>query len=213
MLQILWRWNLETTNAHIMAEIPVCANILIKFCKRLRQCCYNFWQANPLRLGGIGIVCQIDESLFRYKPKYHRKRAPENEIWIFGIVDTSFSPGRGYIQVVESRAARVLLPIVHSVLRNGSIVHSDEWAAYRGLQESGFVHSTVNHKLNFINPQTGVHTQNAESFWGKIKYRVKIKKGIVGSELKSYCNEWMWRENVGFGKFINLIELCKIYWY
>jgi hypothetical protein len=107
--------------------------------------------------------------LFRYKPKYHRGRASENEICIFCIVYTLFSPVRGYIKVIESQAARVLLPIVRSVLRNGTFVHSDEWAAYRGLQESGFVHNTVNHKLNFINRQVGVHTQNAESFLGKDK--------------------------------------------
>jgi hypothetical protein len=31
---------------------------------------------NPLILGGSGILCQIDESLFRHKPKNHRGELP-----------------------------------------------------------------------------------------------------------------------------------------
>jgi len=49
---------------------------------------------------------------------------------------------------------------------------SDEWRAYRGIQNMGMgmnmVHSTVNHtyNLNFVDPVTGTHTQtivNVES--------------------------------------------------
>jgi hypothetical protein len=46
-------------------------------------------------------------------------------------------------------------------------------------------------------------------FFGKYKSRIKIKICIVSSELISYFNEWMWRENVVIGKFTTLTELCK----
>lgn len=211
IIQILWRWNLETTNEHIMDEIPVSSDTLIKFFKKLRNCCRLFNLNNPLRLGGEGIICQLDESLFRHKPKYHVGRCTNHEIWIFGIVDTSYVPARGYLQCVQNRTKKVLLPIIKRIVRSGTIIHSDEWSSYKILQRNGFCHDTVNYSLNFVNPITGTHTQHVESFWNNQKYRVKIKKGINGELLQEYCEEWMWRDNIGFGIFQNLIDLIKFY--
>ena len=51
------------------------------------QCCHDIcsWRLlnrdAPLMLCGQGVVVQIDESLFRHKPRYHRGRAPWNEVW------------------------------------------------------------------------------------------------------------------------------------
>ena len=61
---------------------------------------------SPLLLGGQGVVVQIDESLFRHKPKVniegseqlltfcdifsqHHRGRPRSEQWVFGMVDTS----------------------------------------------------------------------------------------------------------------------------
>ena len=158
------------------------------------------------------LVCQLDESLFRHKPKYHHGRATTQELWVFGIVDTSYIPARGYMELVENRSAAVLLPIVRGVVRENSIIHSDEWAAYRRLNEMGYVHGTVNHKLNFFNPVTGAHSQNVESYWNKQKLRSKVMKGISGMELESYLAEWMWRDNQGIFVWQNLLDLIKFYY-
>jgi len=41
-----------------------------------------------------------------------------------------------------------------------SIIHSDEWAAYRCLKDNGYIHNTVNHQQNYVDPLTKVHTQS-----------------------------------------------------
>ena len=48
---------------------------------------------SPLMLGGPGVVLQIDESSFGHKPKHHQGCATTNEVWVFGMCDTSLSPG------------------------------------------------------------------------------------------------------------------------
>jgi hypothetical protein len=48
----------------------------------LRLICKKYFVLNPIILGWEGIICQVDESMFAYKPKGHRGRAPENKRWV-----------------------------------------------------------------------------------------------------------------------------------
>ncbi|EDO44629.1 predicted protein, partial [Nematostella vectensis] len=132
--------------------------------------------------GGPGIVCQIDESRFNHKPKYNRGRPPMRENWVFGVLSTAYSPSRGYFQLVPRRDAETLLPIIQRALLPGSTVHSDDWAAYRRLQARlpNVVanQGVVVHRYNFVDPITGVHTQNIESLWSRLKSTVKERRGI-----------------------------------
>ena len=46
----------------------------------------------------------------------HRGRPPQSEQWVFGLVDTSQTPAPGVMELVPSRSAAVLLPIIHQHL-------------------------------------------------------------------------------------------------
>ena len=74
---------------------------VIRIYSALRRMAVKKLVDNPIRLGGPGIVCEIDESMLSHKAKYHRGRQPRQEIWCFGIVDTSFKPARGYVEIVS----------------------------------------------------------------------------------------------------------------
>ena len=52
--------------------------------------------------------------------------------------------------------------------------------AYRNVQQLAPVvqHDMVNHSLNFVDPVTGVHTQNVESYWNSVKTKFKRMKGV-----------------------------------
>ena len=130
----------------------------------------------PLMLGGPGVVVQIDESLFQHKHKYHQGRAPRNKVWVFGMCDTSQSPALGVMCIVPNRTHSTLLPILQQHLRPGNLVHSDQWRAYYScVQQLQPVaqHQTVNHSLNFVDPTTGIHTQNVESYWSRVKRKFR----------------------------------------
>ena len=58
-------------------------------------------------------------------------------------------------------------------------------------------HKTVNHSLHFADPTTGVHTQNVESYWARVKLKFKRMKGMDAQPLPSYIDEFMWRERYG----------------
>ena len=52
-------------------------------------------------------------------------------------------------------------------------------AIYNGVPQLPNVssHRTVNHSVEFVDSVTGVHTQNIESYWNRVKMKLKRMKG------------------------------------
>ena len=63
--------------------------------------------------------------------------------------------------------------------------------------ESPECFGTVNHSVTFVDPTTGVHTQNVESYWCRVKTKLKRMRGCHAHQLPSYLDEFMWRERYG----------------
>ena len=114
------------------------------------------------------------------------------------------------MEVVPCRDAATLLPIIQQHLHPGSVVHSDEWAAYNQVEHlpNASQHSTVNHSISFINPINGTHTQNIESYWNRVKTKFKRMKGVHEDMLTSYLDEFMWRERHGKTYNVAMQNLC-----
>ena len=66
---------------------------------------------------------------------------------------------------VPDRSAATLMPIIQNSILPGTTVISDLWRAYGGINAIGFNHSTVNHSINFVDPETRAHIQNVENTW------------------------------------------------
>ena len=190
------------TDAQWVAEVD--KGTAIDVYRWLREICTTKLLPMPMILRGPGVVLQIDESLFRHKPKVHvgwflfpiaisflwqnhRGRSTTTEVWVFGMADTSLSPALGYMEVVSSRDAATLLPIIQAHTAPGTIIHSDQWSAYSRVASLPNVasHSVVNHSLHFVDPATGTHTQNIESYWDRVKRRFKYMKGCHATEVPS----------------------------
>ena len=90
-----------------------------------------------------------------------------------------------------------------------AIVQSDSWSAYRQVQRLPSVaqHDMVNHSLNFVDPVTGVHTQNVESYWNRVKTKFKRMKGELHEAM--LLDEFMWRERHGTSASCVLANLCR----
>lgn len=89
---------------------------------------------------------------------------------------------------------------------SGTTIHSDEWRAYNSPQNNpDYQHLTVNHSLNFVDPNTGVHTQNIENTWMRVKRKQKVQAGFSRTLLTSYLKEFMWRQKFGDEPLKNLV--------
>ena len=112
---------------------------------------------------------------------------------------------------VEDRSAETIREIVRSHVRPGSIVHTDGWRGYVGIDVAcSVVHRTVNHQEGFIDLETGVHTNVVEGTNNALKRRVpvrsRVKEGIV-----EHLSEFIWRrQNEGciWDSFIS--AMCEI---
>ena len=149
---------------------------------------------------------------FLYLQANRGRRAPR-ENWVFGVVCTAYSPARGYFEVVDSRDRATLMPILQRILLPGTEVHSDDWGAYFNMPANApnvQTHRVVVHAANFMDPVTGVHTQEVESAWARLKYKVKMRKGVRHYDLQSFLNEHMWRdwrgENDAFTNFLHVLS-------
>ena len=146
--------------------------------------------------------------MFHYKQKYHTGRLPYHNRWVFGIIDTLNTPSNYYVKVVPDRRRETLLPIIQRIVRDGSIVIGDEWRSYSTISRT-FVHQTVNHRFNFVNPETGAHTQNVESLWNRLKRRLKKLMGVSRGNLQTYLNKWMFIDNYSQNNLEVLLEVLK----
>jgi transposase-like protein len=109
---------------------------------------------------------------------------------------------------VDKQDSKTLISIIKRVVKKRSIICTDEWRAYRPLGEllvrswgirphyNRFTHRTVNHSRNFINQQTGAHTQNIERTWLEVRRKFKRMQGAPQKLFDSYLSEYIWRRNV-----------------
>ena len=147
-------------------------------------------------IGGPGVTVEVDETCV-FKAKYHRGRRFRRHTWLFGGVERG--SGRGFLRVVKKRDGPTLTRIIMQHVRPGSVVVSDSWRGYNGFSilPQPYRHLTVNHRIQFVNPNTGAHTQTIESMWQKLKFQAKKRYGMNNSRYADYLAEFLWRREFG----------------
>lgn len=96
---------------------------------------------------------------------------------MFGILEIKAASRRPILRLVKRRNKETLVPIIKKHIKPQSLVVSDEWRAYASLSQEGYRHVWVNHSQNYVDPQTGLHTQNIERAWQTYKREVWRMRG------------------------------------
>lgn len=104
-----------------------------------------------------------------------------------------------FLYAVPDRKKETLLETIECCIEKGSTIVSDMWKSYNDIEKipgMNYQHLTVNHSTNFVDPESGAHTQTIESTWGKVKYRNKKECGTNRNMLDSYLCEFLWRKKI-----------------
>ncbi|KCZ78426.1 hypothetical protein H311_00547, partial [Anncaliia algerae PRA109] len=209
ILLFIYYWSQEVCNfKYISKELKWAEHTFVKFKSSLREVCAIYFIRNPVLLGGPGRVVQIDESLF-VRRKNNSGRMP-NINWVFGGIDCLSK--ECFLLPVAQRNACTLIPIIRTYIRPGSIIMSDLWKAYDTVSHYDYEHLRVNHKIQFVNHETGANTQGIENLWMNAKRRNKKECGTKSELLESYLIEFMWRQKFKDSLFETIITHISLYY-
>ena len=121
----------------------------------------DLWRKLRTSATAPGVEVEIDESKFG-RQKYHSGRYVEDHCVFVG---TERLTGSSFLVEVKKRDANTL---ASNYIHLGSVIFYDEWRAYNVIEDiddGEYTHQTVNHSKNFVDPNTGAHTQSVKSVW------------------------------------------------
>lgn len=142
----------------------------------------------PRKRQGINRQIAIGRSRYSEAAKLReRSRAT-----VFAAVERG---GRIKATVLPSRHGPHLKKQVIEWVMPESIVITDEWAAYSGLDQHYISHSRINHSAGWY-VQGDTHTNTVEGFFGNLKPSIRgTYRKVSHRWLQGYLNEFAWRYN------------------
>jgi len=103
--------------------------------------------------------------------------------------------GRVKATVLPSRRGPALKATLIEWVEPESIIVTDEWGAYNGLDKHFIAHSRINHSSG-IYVEGDTHTNTIEGFFGNVKPSLRgTYRKVSHKWLQSYLNEFTWRYN------------------
>ncbi|KAK4882185.1 hypothetical protein RN001_005504 [Aquatica leii] len=155
------------------------------------------------KLGGVGHVIQIDESVLCHRYGYR--------VW------SILPQKKGIILYIENRSRQAIIKCILKHVLPGTEIWTDKWRAYDTLSlldgVSPYIHKSVNHSNNFVDPETGVHTNYIEGYWSRLKKFCRTKNVLRSKLLPEHIDHFMWYELYGKNDtFVHIIQhVCEKY--
>jgi transposase len=145
-----------------------------------------------------GKLRQTEKAKYQHLPtkpervRAARKASDKKKVPVFGMAERQ---GKVAAYVVPSIQAKTLAPHIARKVEPGSVVYTDDGAAYRGMTADGWDHQAVNHSAN-VYVAGNVHTQTIDGFWSLVKRGISGTHHAVSPKwLQGYLNEYVWRYN------------------
>ena len=118
------------------------------------------------------------------------------------------------MDLIPNWTSETLLSYVSRNIQYGTTIISDSWKGYSFLDEALFpqpyLHESVNHSKNFINPETGANTQKEERLWRELKEKKKRMQGIPRDDVDLYLSEFWWKREMKLQRKDLFISSCEM---
>ncbi len=203
LAMVTYMWSQKTKLKKMSHELSIGKKTLGEWASFFRETCECIMIKQSEKIGGPKIDVELDESKVG-KRKYHRGHKVDGQ-WIFGGRE-KHDKSKVFMEAVENRKAKTLLPIVDKYVEKGSKIHTDEWKAYIGLDKMGYEHITVNHSKMFKNPVNGACTNGIECDWRHMKDSLP-EYGVKKGRHQGYLAEFLWRrKHHGKDLFLQIIK-------
>lgn len=203
-------WVYRAEQEFVKHELGISHTTIVDWYNFSREVCICILEEFSKKVGGPGKVVEIDESKFG-KRKYHKGRRVDG-VWVFGGIQRDSK--ECFFKCVADRTANTLISIIKDNILPGTTIISDCWKAYSSINDEGFSHLTVNHSLNFVDPDTGAHTNTIESTWRALKKSLPkhgTTKNLYDTYFAQYCvrKQFLVDQEDPFLEFLKLVH--KVY--
>ncbi|RLU14819.1 hypothetical protein DMN91_012706 [Ooceraea biroi] len=179
----------------LMQQLEMSSKSVVDWTNFCRELLAQWVENDRKLLGGPEIIVEVDEAKSGRR-KYNRGRVIRGQ-WIFGT--TERNSNRIFVIPIEDRSAATLTTIIRQHIAPGTIIHSDSWKGYTGLTEFNYIHRTVNHSQNFVDPTMGVHTQNIERLWRDMRAALP-RFGTSQNHYMHYLAEFVFKKQYSFNE-------------
>jgi transposase-like protein len=161
---------------------------------RLREACGS-------DIGKLAGIIEIDETYLGgiegNKHEHKKLRMGRGAVGKTAVLGMRERGGRTIGKVIENTDQDTVHRAIHQNVEAGSTLHTDEFAAYRGLGGLFFDHETINHSAGEF-ARDDVTTNSMESVFAV------LKRGLIGvyhhaspKHLHRYIDEFAFRLNAG----------------
>ncbi|XP_078362352.1 uncharacterized protein LOC144646583 [Oculina patagonica] len=204
-LHLMFLWSTKLSGSQISRLTGLSKPTVIRALSELRTICSNKILNAGIKIGGVGKTVEIDESKFGAKRKYQRGRVSEGP-WVFGAVERG-SKKALLFRVPDRTRATLVHRLITTHILPGTVIYSDQFSPYIPLNQLGYIHLSVNHSENFVDPDSGAHTNTIKGLWALVKKKLKSMSGTLYEHLPSYLDEFVWFRNfAGDRAFEQLLE-------
>jgi transposase-like protein len=138
---------------------------------------------------------KMDETYYGGKSERSKRGRGTSKTPVVGMVQR-----RGQVRafVAADTKAETLNYLIKEHVLPKSVVFTDTYGSYNGLQARGYVHERINHSER-VYVEGNVHTNTIEGFWSLIKTGIRGVYHSVGRHyLQTYLNEYSFRYNRRF---------------
>ena len=172
-------------------------------------------QRHRQRIGGAGMTVEIDECKIRTR-KYNVGRVVAgSKLWVVGGICRETR--RMFAVITAVRDKDTLKKILFENVEKDSTIYTDCWRGYVDVEEMGlgFVHGTVNHTTNFVNPtDPDIYTNTVERSWRSLKEALPKQVGL--EHVQSYIERFLFFHHAGCRnsgeRFQAIVNLCQAFY-
>ncbi len=152
ILEFIYLWVHGSPLKMITHEMGLSSNTDVDWASFCREVCEIAIAKEGRRIGGTGVVVEIDESKFA-KRKYNRGH-PVKTGWVFGGRERD-NKKKVFMVCVPDRTADTLCALIQQWILPGSEIWSDCWKSYDRIPKlpEGYTHGKVNHSECFVSEE------------------------------------------------------------